>query len=154
MKLIEFPTFADADPVEVFAVISDPRSKLASVPAIRRVELETPGPPGLGMRYLASSGAGPFEFVFQEQITEWVENESVVYGGSSSWGEFTTVVELYQEITGTKVHYRMDYIFPGGWIGEALGRVVRLFICRPMEVRAAARLKNVIERRLWSAESL
>jgi uncharacterized protein YndB with AHSA1/START domain len=149
VKLFEFSILVEADPVEVFAVISDPRSKLAWVPAIRRVELETPGPLGPGTRYLASSGAGPFEFVFQERITEWVENRRVVYGGRSPWGEFRTVVELNPESAGTQVHYRMDYSCPGGWLGGALGRAVRLFIRGPMEERAAGRLKEVVEGHLW-----
>ena len=153
MKLFEFTLLVNADPAEIFKVISDPRSKLAWVPAIRRVELETPGPPGVGTRYLASAGIGPFEFVFQEQITEWVENESVAYNGRSLWGEFKTVVEIDPGSGGTQVQYRMDYTFPGGWTGDALGRIVRLFIRRPMEVRSAAGLKELVEKRLWSAQS-
>ena len=70
-----------------------------------------------------------------------------VSSGSSPWGKFQTVVELNPESLGIQVHDRMDYNYPGGWLGEVLGRVVRLFICRPVEVRAAARLKKFIEKR-------
>lgn len=81
MKLFEYTILIAANPTVVFPVIADPRSKLAWVPAIRRVELESHGPPGLGTKYLASSGAGPFEFIFHERVVEWVEGERVAYEG-------------------------------------------------------------------------
>jgi len=144
MRLFEFSIFVNADPVEVFNVVSDPRSKLAWVPAIRRVELEAAVPPGLGTHYMASSGFGPFEFIFQEQITAWVENESVAYQGCSFWGEFETIVKLNPEGAGTRVYYCMEYSSPGGLLGEMLLKGVRLFIRRSMEVRAATQLKKFI----------
>jgi hypothetical protein len=162
----------------VFRVVADPRSKLAWVPAIRRVEMSqatvpmsqatvpmsqatvpigsppgAAGPPGLGTKYLASSGIGSLEFVFQEQIVEWVENERLAYEGHSPWGYFKTVVTLYPENGGTRLHYRMDYKFPGGWIGATVGRTLARLFGKAVGDRTGARLKTVIEQGSWDTVS-
>lgn len=70
MRLLEYDVSISASPSAVFRVIADPHSKLAWVPAIRRVQIESEGEPWAGMKYIASSAAGPFEFVFHEEIVE------------------------------------------------------------------------------------
>lgn len=79
-------------PEAAFRVVVDPRSKLLWVPGIRRVEMGSEVPAGPGSRYLASSGIGPLEFVYQEQIVDRVENERITYEGRSRWGCFRTPV--------------------------------------------------------------
>ncbi len=153
MKLFDHTVFIAASPSVVFRVIADPRSKLTWVPAIRRVQLETKGAARLGTKYLASSGAGPFEFVFHEQIVEWIEDQQVAYEGRSSLGYFKTVVTLQLQDEGTRVHNCMDYVFPGGLLGAVFGQIVALVLRRPMQVRASARLKEVVEKGMWKPES-
>jgi uncharacterized membrane protein len=111
--------------------------------------METDAPPGLGTRYLASSGIGPLEFVFHEQITGWVENQHVTYGGRSPWGEFKTEVNLAAQGPGTRLSYRMSYAFPGGKIGAWIGRMLTFLYRRQVEARTAARFKEVVENGLW-----
>lgn len=152
MNLFEYNVFIEASPEAVFQVIADPRSKLAWVPAIRHVELESHGPLGPGTKYIASSGAGPFDFIFHERILEWVEAKRVAYEGHSPWGYFKTTAKLKSEAGGTVVHYRMDYTFPGGWFGSMVGRLVASFIRRPMERSSSGRLKRVIEEGLWQPD--
>jgi hypothetical protein len=173
-NVLAYSVFIAAGPDAVFRVIADPRSKLAWVPAIRRVEMSqatvpmsqatvpmsqatvpigippgAAGPPGLGTSYLASSGIGPIEFVFQEQIVEWVENERLAYEGHSPWGYFKTTVVLHPENEGTRVRYRMDYKFPGGWIGAVVGRTLARLFGKTVGDRTAARFKTVVEQGLW-----
>lgn len=152
--VLEYTDFIAASPEAVFRVIADPRSKLTWVPAIRRVELETGAPPGLGTRYLASAGVGPLEFTFHEQITAWVENRHVAYGGHSPWGGFKAEVNLEAQGTGTRLSYRMDYTFPGGKIGAWIGRMLTFVYRRRVEASTAARFKEVVEKGLWKPESL
>jgi hypothetical protein len=97
VKLFDYTVEVTTGPEAAFQVVADPRSKLLWVPGIRRVEVSSDVPPGPGMRYLASSGIWPLEFVFQEQIVGWVENERVTYEGRSPWGHFKTCVVLESE---------------------------------------------------------
>jgi uncharacterized protein YndB with AHSA1/START domain len=147
--ILEVITSIAASPAAVFRVIADPRSKLLWVPAIRRVEMETDVPLGLGVRYLASSGVGPVQFVFHEQISEWVENRRVAYGGRSRWGAFHSVATLAPEGAGTRMSYRMVYAFPGGWLGAWLGRLLARLFADGLAERVAARFKHVVEQGLW-----
>jgi len=150
--VLEYTVFIAASPEAVFRAIADPRSKLLWVPAIRRVELESDALPGLGTRYLASSGIGPLEFVFHEQIVAWVENQHVAYGGRSPWGEFKAEANLEAQGTGTRLHHRMDYTFPGGKIRAWIGRMLTFLYRRRVEARTAARFKEVVEKGLWQPE--
>lgn len=155
MTVFEFTLFITAAPDVAFRVVADPRSKLLWVPAIRRVEMKSNGLLGVGTHYLTSSGVGPIEFVFDERIVEWVEGKRLAYEGRAVWGYFKTDV-LFRphanEQTGTHVHYRMDYTFPGGRLGALLGRILMFFFRTAMETRAATQLKTVIERGLWQEE--
>ncbi|MBE0447900.1 MAG: SRPBCC family protein [Actinobacteria bacterium] len=153
MKLFEYTVTVAANPVRVYQFIADPRSKLVWVPAIRRVSLISKQPVAVGMRYLASSAVGPFEFIFNEQIVELVENKKIAYEGHSKWGNFRTTVNLKpHDDEGTRVYYRMDYVFPCGLIGAVFGRIVGFFIRRPMQTRSAKYLKKAIEEGLWQPE--
>lgn len=129
----------------VFRVITDPRSKLLWVPAIRRVELESDKPFGLGTHYLASAGIGPMEIVFREQIMEWVENQHVAYGGEALRGEFKTDVNIAPHKAGTRMNCLMDYIFPGGRIGSWIGRFLTFMYRRRVEARTAAQFNYIVE---------
>jgi uncharacterized protein YndB with AHSA1/START domain len=149
MRVLEFSVFIAASPAAVFRVIADPRSKLAWVPAIRRVELESDASLGLGTKYLTSSGLGPLELAFDEQIVEWVENERVAYEGHSVWGYFRAAVVLKPQDASTHLHYRMDYSFPGGCLGASIGRTMTLLYRRRVGEKTAMRLKSVIEEALW-----
>ncbi len=102
--MFEYTSIIAASPEAVFRVISDPRSKLLWVLAIGWVEKESDRPLGLGTPYMASAGIGPFEFVFREQIMEWVENRRVAYGGRSPWGEFKTEANIDLCEGGTRLH--------------------------------------------------
>lgn len=152
MKLFDYTLEVSDGLEETFQVVTDPRSKLLWVPGIRRVVVNSVDPPGPGMRYLASSGIGLLEFVFQEQIVDWIENERVTYKGHSPWGHFKTCVVLEAEQGGTRLHYRMDYAFPATWLGALVGHTIVWVIRQPMEARAVLRLKEVVEKGLWQPE--
>jgi len=152
VKLFDYTVEVKTSPEAAFNVVADPRSKLLWVPGVRRVEMNSDVPPGPGLCYLASSGIRSFEIVFQEQIVDWIENERVTYEGHSPWGHFKTCVVLEAEQGSTRLHYRMDYAFPAGWLGTLVGRAVGCVIRRPMEARAARRLKEVVEQGLWQPD--
>lgn len=141
MTVFEFTLFVTAAPEVAFRVVADPRSKLLWVPAIRRVEMQSNGLLGTGTHYLTLSGVGPIEFVFDERIVEWAEGKHLACEGRA-----------VNEQTGTHVHYRMEYTFPGGRLGALLGRILMFFFRTAMETRAATQLKTVIERGLWQEE--
>ena len=152
MKLFDYTVEVTTGLEAAFNVVADPRSKLLWAPGIRRVEVNFDVPHGPGMGYLASSGIWPLEFVFQEQTVDWIENERVTYVGRSPWGHFKTCVVLESEQGGTRLHYRMDYAFPAGWLGALVGHAIAWVIRQPMEARAVRRLKEVVEQRLWQPE--
>ncbi len=139
-----------APPEEVFQVIGDPRSKLAWVPAIRRVELRTAPPPGPDTRYLASSGLGRAEFAFEEQILDWQPPHRLAYGGASRWGRFRTTWDVAATPTGARAHGRMEYWFPGGQRGRWVGGLAVGLVRRPLQAHTTTRLKRVVELGLWS----
>jgi uncharacterized protein YndB with AHSA1/START domain len=146
--ILEYTSIVAASPEAVFHVISDPHSKLSWVPAIRRVGMESDTPIGLGTHFLASAGIGPVEFVFREQIMEWVENQCLAYGGQSLWDKFNTIVNIEPHNAGTRMNYRMDYIFPGGRIGSWIGRFLTGLYRKGVEARTAAQFKHVVENSL------
>lgn len=138
-----------APPAEVFAVAGDPRSKLLWVPAIKRVEMQSDHAPGLGTRYLASSGVDRFEFIFHEEIVTWEPPHLLAYQGQSPWGHFRTTWVIEPAPAGSRAHYRMDYWFPGGRFGRALGRLATAAFGRRVSEHTAARLKEVVEEEKW-----
>lgn len=119
------------------------------MPAIRRVELDSAGPLGAGTRYLASSGFGPLEFAFEEEIVEWQPPQRLAYQGVSPWGRFRTGWQIEPTPGGSRVAYRMDYWFPAGRLGRSVGGLLTTLVRPLMNRRTAARLKEVVERRAW-----
>ena len=150
MIVFSFTLQVDASASEAFRVVADPRSKLMWVPAIRRVEMQLDGPPALGTRYLTSSGFGPLEFVFDEEVTEWVEDKRLAYRGCSRWGAFEARAWFEPADGGTRVRYQMDYTFPVGWLGYAVGWALTRLYRRAVEAATVKWLKSVIEQR-WSS---
>jgi uncharacterized protein YndB with AHSA1/START domain len=136
---------------EVFRVVGDPRSKLIWVPAIKRVEMLSHQPPGLGSRYLASSGVDGVEFAFHEEIVEWQPPHRLAYQGQSPWGRFKATWVIEPVPGGSRAHYRMDYWFPGGRFGRVLGQLVATIVHEPMSKASAARVKEVVEGKKWPA---
>lgn len=134
---------------EVFRVVGDPRSKLVWVPAIKRVEMLSHQLPGLGSRYLASSGVDGVELAFHEEIVEWQPPHRLAYQGQSPWGRFKATWVIEPLPGGSRAHYRMDYWFPGGWLGRVLGRLVATIIHEPMSKVSAERVKEVVEGKKW-----
>src|SRR5574341_1089984 len=149
MRLFKYSVFVNADLAATFRVIADPRSKMLWVPGIRRVELESAGTIGAGTRYLASSGMGPLEFPFHEQILEWVENERVTYEGISPWGTFRATASLEPEQAGTRLNYQMDFFPPAGRLGSAILQGLSVLLRPLMQGRAQRRFRRVVENGLW-----
>ncbi|MCZ7574394.1 MAG: SRPBCC family protein [Ardenticatenaceae bacterium] len=134
-----------APPEEVFRVVGDPRSKLAWVPAIKRVEMHAGHTPGLGARYVASSRVARAEFAFQEEIVEWEPPHRLVYQGESPWGRFCTTWRIEPAPGGSWAHYRMEYWFPGGRPGRLVGSLLATFVRGPMTRGVARRVKATVE---------
>lgn len=147
-RLIEFAVDVDAPPEEVFAVVSDPRSKLLWVPAIRRIRLGDRAI-AAGTRYTASSGIGPFEFEFAERIVTLEEPNRVVYEGRSRWGEFRTTWDLTRVGEGTRAEYRMDYWLPETIGSRPLGRLVAAIVRPWMSRQTRQRIRTVVENSMW-----
>lgn len=148
--LIEFSVDIDAPPAEVFRVVGDPRSKRVWVPAIKRVDLLTEYD-GLHTEYIASSGIGPLEFPFREQIIEWDPPTELGYAGMSRWGHFRSRWRLDPRDGGTRAAYRMDFRFGGGIAGRLVGSVVALLVRPWMSRRTAHRVKTAVETDAWSS---
>lgn len=149
MKVIEYTTTIAASPEAVFRVIADPRSKPLWVPGVREVKLESNGALGSGTKYVTVTRAGPIRFTFDERIVEWTENQRVAYEGRAVWGYFITRVDIQAEGDRTRMHYTMDYAFPAGWLGAAVGRTLTFFWRRLVESRVSRRFKQVVEEGLW-----
>lgn len=82
-----------------------------------------------------------------------MEYRRIAYEGLSFLGRFKTVAAIQPQAGGTRVRFRMDYAFPAGWLGAAVGRIVAMFIRQPMEARASSQLKKVVEKELWKPDS-
>lgn len=149
VTLFEHVVAFAAPPEEVFRVLGDPRSKLVWVPAIKRVELLSNPPPGLDTRYLASSGVGPVEFVFHEQIVGWEPPRRLVYGGRSPWGRFQATWMIEARPGGAWARCHWDYWFPGGRFGRLLGSALGAVVRGPITRGIVARLKEVVEAGTW-----
>jgi uncharacterized protein YndB with AHSA1/START domain len=150
VPVIAFEVDIEAPPEEVFRVIGDPRSKLDWVPAIKRVELRSLGPPGPGTRYLASSAAGPVEFLFEEEITEWCPPHRLAYEGASPWGRFRSTWFVAPTSAGSLARYRMDYWFPGGRLGRLFGGLLSAAFRGAISRRTATRLQQAVGTRKGS----
>lgn len=149
VPVVEFVVNIAAPPREVFRVVGDPRSKVVWVPGIRRVVMQSGGPLGPGSRYVASSGLGPVEFAFSEEIVQWDPPARLAYRGRSGRGRFLTTWRMEAANGGSRVRCRMDYWFPGGRLGAWLGRIVASLVQAPMSGASARRIKAAVEQGRW-----
>ena len=149
VRVMEYAVDIAAPPGEVFRVVGDPRSKLVWVPGIKRVEMLPERPPGLSSRYLASSGVGGLEFVLREEIVDWQPPYRLAYRGASPWGRFLARWEIEPTPSGSRAFYRMDYWFPGGRLGRAVGKVAAAIVGPPMSRLSATKVKEAVEEHKW-----
>lgn len=149
VMLIGFTVQIAASPEDVFRVVGDPRSKKVWVPAIKRVDMITNQPLGLGCRYLASSGIDGIEIVFHEEIADWQPPYRVAYHGRSVWGRFKASWEIDAVRDGSRARYNMHYWFPGGRVGTALGELIAPGIRLSMSKLTATRIKEAVEQGQW-----
>jgi hypothetical protein len=146
VPVLAFQAEIGAPSAAVFQVVGDPRSKLFWVAGIKRVEMLSAGPLGPGTLYLTSSGIGPIELPFREEIVAWEPPSRVAYRGGSPWGRFHAAWSIQPTALGSRVDYRMDYAFPGGRLGRFGGGLAARLLGKLIAARAAKRLTALVER--------
>lgn len=107
MKPIVVRRTVAAEPAAVFAIASDFAGAAGRLTGIRRVEMLTSGPPGLGTRFRETRVFGSREAVETMEVVAWDAPRSYMLRATSCGAEFDSEVRCLAEGAGTRTEIEM-----------------------------------------------
>jgi uncharacterized membrane protein len=146
MKRVELSIEIDADPADVWQVLTNPAGFPDWIRGMQSVEVLTQGEYGVGTRYCAVAGTGKHTLQWTVEITAVEPEKSIAFTytgdveGRGGWQ-----IEVLDEADVCRVTSWDEFAPPGGWLVKLLSKFWLDNANRAARWQSLQRLKEWVE---------